>query len=325
MKIAVTGANGHVGFNLCQRLLELGHHVNALSHTHNNAIKNLPVNLIKGDLLDRNSLNSFLRGMDVVFHLAAKISISGDPDGMVHRINTEGTQNLLESIIQFKVGKLIHFSSIHAFQQEPVTEFLDETRPLVEQGFAYDVSKAIGERYVLEFIQKGLNAVILCPTAIIGPADPQPSLVGKAVIQLYHQQIPTLIPGGYDWVDVRDVVEAAINAIELGRKGEKYLLSGHWHSLQEFSSIIGQVTGTKTIRTILPFWIAQIGLPFIHLYSRLTGNEPLYTKESLEILAKGNRHIFHQKAKHELHHQPRPLKSSVADLFKWFQLNGYIK
>lgn len=327
MIIAVTGANGHVGVNLCKALLEQGHQVKALIHQHNQGIRSLPLTIIPGDLLNRETLVPLLTGVDIVFHLAARISITGDPDGMVAKINIQGTRNMLDTAIECGVRRFIHFSSIHAFHQHPVGQMLDESRPLVEntEGFAYDRSKAAGERAVMEAAGKGFDAFVLSPTAIIGPADWEPSLAGNAVIDIYNHKIPSLVPGGYDWVDVRDVVNAAISAMEKGRAGEKYLLAGHWHSLMEFSGFIRLHSGRKTVNFVLPMWIARVGLPFISLYSKMSGTKPLYTSESLTIIAEGNRMISNNKAKRELDFNPRPLSDSIKDLLTWFKENGMIK
>ncbi len=325
MKIAVTGASGHVGVNLCRKLLESGHEVRALTHRHFHSLQHLDIIKVPGDLLDQESLVRLVSGVDAVFHLAARISIRGDRDGMVRAINETGTRKMLEVSARAGVSRFIHFSSIHAFRQEPLDEILDESRPVVETGFSYDISKAAGEKAVNEYAGKGLHAVILCPTAIIGPADPQPSLTGNAVIQLYNNNIPALVPGGYNWVDVRDVVDSAIQALTTGRAGEKYLIAGHYHSLRELSALIGLVTSRKTVKMVLPMWIAGLGLPFISLYSRFSGNEPLYTSESLEIVSKGNKNIIFHKAAAELGHHPRPLKETIYDLIDWFRSQKYIK
>ena len=325
MIIAVTGANGHVGVNLCKALLNQGHEVRALTHKNIQGLKNIPVNLLKGDVLDIASLIPLLQGVEIVFHLAARISITGDPDGMVARINVEGTKNLVKVALDCKVKKFIHFSSIHAFQQHPLDRPLDENRPLVkDEGFAYDRSKATGERAVMEAVPMGLNALILSPTAIIGPSDPEPSLIGNAVLDLYNHKIPSLVPGGYDWVDVRDIVTAAISAIENGRIGEKYLLSGHWHSLKEFSGLIQLYSDRKIVKTVLPLWLARLGLPFITLYGRMTGTKPLYTSESLTIISEGNRLISNSKARNELEFNPRPLSDTIHDMLDWFKEYKYL-
>lgn len=325
MKIAVTGANGHVGVNLCRKLAESGHQINAFVHRNHEGLSGIPVNIVKGNVLDKASLSPLLDGCDVLFHLAAKISITGGQDGIVSRVNETGTRNILEVAKAMNVKRMIHFSSIHAFSQHPHNQVLDETRPLVNQtGFAYDVSKAAGERAVMEAVKNGFDAVVLSPTAIIGPADHEPSLIGQAVIDLYNRRIPSLVPGGYDWVDVRDVVNGAISAIEKGRTGEKYLLSGHWLSLKDFSLLISTVTGRPTVHTEIPMWVARIGLPFITGYSKLVGIKPLYTSESLTIISEGSRMISHEKASKELNYHSRPLSETIHDFIAWLKQHQII-
>ncbi len=325
MKVAVTGANGHVGVNLCDALIRQGHQVRALTHQHNEFLSGIPVEQIRGDVMDPESLRTFMEGIDTVFHLAARISITGDRDGSVWKINAEGTRNMVEAARASGVRRFIHFSSIHAFSQQPHDQVLDETRPLVGNGgFAYDRSKATGERIVKEAAANGFNAVIVSPTAIIGPADPQPSLTGKAVLALIHRQIPALVHGGYNWVDVRDIVDGAIMASERGVKGEKYLLSGTWCSLPELSAMIARLSGAKTPTSVMPFWLARVGLPFITAYSKVTGSEPLYTGESLTIITEGSRMISNEKARKELNFHPRNLEITIGDLIHWFEEKGLI-
>lgn len=325
MKIAVTGANGHVGYNLCKSLLDKGFQVNALTHKHTEAIDKLKLTLVKGDLLDKASLLELMDGVDVVFHLAAQISITGDPSGSVYRNNAEGTRNMLSAARDRNIKRFIHFSSIHAFCQDPQENALNESRPLVgTEAFAYDRSKADGERAVMEASRNGMDAIVLSPTAIIGPADPEPGLTGKAVLQLINHKIPALVPGGYNWIDVRDVVSTAISAIEKARPGQKYLVAGTWHSLKQLSEYVGKHSGMKTVQIVLPFWSAKIGLPFITMYGKFTGSEPLYTRESLEIVAKGNRLIDNTKSRKELGLNPRPLDETIRDLYEWFKNNNYL-
>jgi dihydroflavonol-4-reductase len=326
MIVAVTGASGHVGVNLCQTLISKGYKVRALIHSHSTGLSDLPVEQISGDVLNNSTLTPLMKGADVVFHLAARISINGDPDGSVRQTNTVGTHNMLKAATEFGVSRFIHFSSIHAISQHPLKEQLDENRPLVsDHGYAYDRSKADGERLVLAASMKGLNAIVLSPTAILGPLDPEPSLSGQAVADICNRKIPSLVPGGYDWVDVRDVVDAAINAIDQGRPGEKYILSGQWASLVEFSGYISNITGQKTNLHVIPMWVAHAGLPFISAFSKLTRQKPLYTRESLQAISEGNKLISNQKAREELAFNPRPLEESLRDLIHYLTTKKLIK
>lgn len=324
MKIAVTGANGHVGANLCRKLIAEGHQVKAFVHHQKNSIQDLDVEIIVGSLKDKKSLRKLVKDCDVVFHLAAIISIDGQREKLLET-NVQGTANLLEVILENGVKRLVHFSSIHVLSHYPMNETMDENRPLVETSpMMYEVTKSRGEKLVHEAIKKGLDAVIINPTAIVGPNDFKPSLVGQVLIKLYKGTLPALVPGGYNWVDVRDVAEGAISAMKNGRKGERYILSGHYKSVTEMARHLEKVTGKKMTHFSVPTFLAMAGVPFIKAYSVITHTEPLYTFLSLRTLKEVNQNISHEKATRELGYHPRPFDQTLKDTIDWFIANGYL-
>ena len=149
----------------------------------------------------------------------------------------------LKPVFVHGVSRLIHFSSIHALEQKPLDTPVDETRPLVtsEDHPPYDISKAGGEREVLKGIEKGLNAVIINPTGVIGPYDYYPSHFGEVLLSLACGKFPALVNGGFDWVDARDVAYGAMRAEEVAPRGSKYLLSGHWASMPELAFMLKEI------------------------------------------------------------------------------------
>ena len=322
MKIAVTGAAGHIGANLCRLLIERGNAVRALIYRDRQALEGLPLETVAGDLLEKDSLTRFLTGASHVIHLAARISIAGDPDGQVTRTNVQGTRNLVEACLANGVRRLVHFSSVEALEQRPLAEPMDEARPFVAaRGFIYARSKAAGEAEVLAAVEKGLNAVVLNPTAVLGPFDFKPSRGGQALLSFARGPVTALIRGGFNWVDARDVAAAAIAALDRGESGSRFLLSGHWASLAEIARLVRAVTGHRAVRVVLPVWLAKAGLPFAFLHSKLTGREPLYTRQSLRIVTESNKNIRHEKAGRELGFTPRPLEETIADTLLWFNEN----
>jgi len=325
MKIAVTGANGHVGFNLCRSLLAEGHQVKALVHENNNAIQNLDIEFIQGNVNDPESLRKLFKGAEIVFHLAAVISIDGQKEKLLE-VNYEGTRNLIRIIKENGVRRLIHFSSIHALKHLPYHEPMDETRPLMADGPTwYEATKARAEKMVLDSISEGLDAVVINPTAIVGPNDYKPSLVGTVLIRLYNNSLPALVPGGYNWVDVRDVVQGAMAAMDAGRKGERYILGGKWVSVRDLALIVEKVSGRKVNKFTIPTIVAKAGVPFIKAYAKLARQEPLYTNESLNTLREVNTMISCRKAASELGYKSRDLEITVRDTLEWFRQNGFIK
>jgi len=325
MKIAVTGASGHIGANLCRSLIDRGHHVKALINNYTKSLDQLNIEVVKGNLLDISSLTNLISDTEVVIHLAATISINGRNDRELLDINVEGTKNMLECVRRNPVRRFIHFSSIHAIVHEPLDDTLDETRQLAfEDHILYNRSKAISEQLVLDAAKEGMDAVIINPTSVVGPNDFRPSLMGKALLQIANRKLPGLVKGGYDWVDVRDIVFGTLKAIEKGRTGESYLLSGTWMSLPDLADMIGRITGDRHKWTILPYGLAELGVPFLKAYARLRGTDPLYTKESLEILKTSHRNISSEKARKELGYNPRPLEETIRDTLDWFKENGYL-
>ena len=325
MTIAVTGASGHIGNNICRALLAKGYKVRAMIHVHSNALEGLDVEKVRGDITDPESLSKFFTDVDCVVHAAGKISIDGDPDGSVHAVNVVGTKNVVEACLARGVRRLLYVSSIHALKQSPEEE-LDETRAFVgSEGFLHDVSKSEAEKEVLKGIVQGLDAVILIPTAVIGPYDFQSSLMGQGLLALYNRKVPALIAGGFDWVDVRDVAKAAIGALEKGKSGERYLISGLWKTVRELAQLVQEITGKSAPKFTTPNWLARMGVPLARAYSMITNTPTLYTTETLDVLLRCNRNINCSKAKRELAFHPRPLIDTLKDTFDWYKQSGILR
>jgi len=325
MKVAVTGASGHIGSSLVRQLIREGHRVRVLYYQDNRGFEGLPVETIPGSMNDRDVLVRLVTGMDIVFHLAAQISINGKNDKRLLDKNIEGTRNIIEAIHRTGKMRLIHFSSIHALEHEPLDQLMDEHRPLaVTDPIYYTQSKAHSEQIVLEAVANGLDAVILNPTAVIGPFDFKPSLLGQAIVRFYKGRLPALIPGGYDWVDVRDVVQAAISAMKKGETGKRYILSGEWKTIKTLGQLVEQMGGRKIPFIRAPFWLAMVALPLFRLLAWLSGRTPLYTYESLHIIKNGNPTISNSLARKELDYQSRSFEGTVRDTLAWYRENGYL-
>ena len=324
MKVAITGASGHIGNCLVRELKKQGAAIKVLVHNFRGDLDKLDVDLIRGNLLEPESLIPLCEGVEVVFHLAAQIDIGNKSKAQIYDTNVTGTKNILKAAINQRVKKFIHFSSIHAFQAEPLDMILDENRSKVEaKEIIYEYSKAEGEREVMKAVSEGLNVVILNPTAVIGPLDYRGSLLGQALLKIYKNKLPFLVSGGYNWVDVRDVVEASLQAIESGRNGENYILSGKYCSLRDLSVMISEISGCK-IPMIVPVALAQLACPFFKIYSSISNKEPLYTYQSLNILANSPAKISNAKAVKELGYKPRPLEQTLRDTFDWYKEENFI-
>jgi len=324
--VVITGVSGLVGGNLARALLAQGRKVRGLIHRQQRALQGLEMELVQADVCDPASLLCALKGAEVVYHLAASISLEMDSWTEVEAINVQGTRNVVDACLQCGIKRLVHFSSIHALEQEPLDAPLDESRRRVSPAKElppYDLSKAAGEAEVRKGIRRGLDAVILNPTAIVGPYDYAPSYFGRAIIALVKGRIPALAAGGFDWVDVRDVVQAALRAEQVAISGASYILSGHWHSVRQVADMTAELTGTRAPRLSVPIWLAYQVAPAMALLAHFNRSQPFYTRVSLRAL-RSNWQIIHARATHDLDYQPRPLRETLADTLEWFASNGYL-
>ena len=265
-----------------------------------------------------------MEGSDAVFHSAAYVSVENIDIPLMHEINVVGTKNICQAAIDANIPKLIHFSSIHAFNQLPTNEPLDEDRPLVINKNAppYDKTKAAAQRLVYDACDSGLDATILHPTGIIGPFDFKPSRMGKVLLDIMTRKMLININAGFNWVDVRDVSEAAINCITLGKQGQHYIIPGQWATFEQISTMISNQLHLRTNLVTLPFWSAYLALPFAFLFSKLTGNRPSFSRGSLHALAEQCQNIPGNLAKKEIGHSPRPLVETINDTITWFKKNA---
>lgn len=317
MRVGVTGASGHLGNVVCRKLLEKGYTVRVLHRNDCRPFDDLQVEKFPGDVLDLNAVDTFVKDCDYIIHSAAIISIHGDPTGIVHKTNTEGPRNIAEACIKHKVKRLIHVSSTHAVMELPFETPFDETRPYKQKGsFAYDFSKSTGEQLILEYFKSGkLSGFVVRPSSVIGPFDFRPSEIGKALLDFYHQKIPVLPPGGYNFIDVRDISETIASSLDKGRDGEIYLLSGEYYSMKNFAKVVQEASGKKTPRLVMPFWFLKMLLPFVKWYGRVKKANPVFTIEAITALKLGHPNMRNDKAKKELNHTCRPLVETIKDFY----------
>lgn len=316
----VTGATGHIGNVLVRQLLARGEKVRVLVRGGKvpGALEGLNVEIHSGDILDLDSLKGALEGVEVVYHLAAKISLSADPDPDTERVNLEGTLNLLKAADEAEVKRFVYASSIYAMKI-PEEGLIDESCPF-DPHFArgtYDRSKAEASLAVLEAVKGGLDAVILCPTAVVGPYDFQVSEAGRGILMNLPRGIKFTVEGAYDMVDVRDVARGFIQAAEKGGKGEVYILGGERLMVRQLSEIIWKAAGGWHLGVHLPDWIADLAgmiLPIID-------DDPIVTPYSLAAI-RSNSFISHAKASQELGYAPGPASRAIEDAVTWFMEEG---
>jgi len=277
---------------------------------------------VEADLFDTDALASAFAGARAVFHSAARISIMPGDHAELHRVNVEGTRSALHAARTAGVGRFIHVGSVEAFPLE------DGQLPITESGgfhpdrtvMEYGRSKALSMNLVLEAAADGMDCVVGCPTAFIGPPDYRRSALGQVVFDFIRGKLPAYVNGGFDFVDVRDVARGLIRAAEAGRSGRVYLLSGRYATVPELMDMLKEASGVRKPALCLSTGLLRPFMPVVEAYYRVSGRPPRFTGSSLRLLSLGVT-VDSSRARSELGYTTRPLEETLADTVRWFRVS----
>ena len=174
---------------------------------------------------------------------------------------------------------------------------------------------------VLDSVQRGLDAVIVHPSGIIGPNDYGKGHLTQLVVDYVNGKLGACVKGGYDFVDVRDVADGIVRAVDRGRCGECYILANRYYSVQELLGQLQQVGNLKKIRCVLPKWFVNMVAPMAELYYKMRRTSPLFTRYSMHTLF-SNANFSHEKADRELGYTTRSLKETLRDTVAFLERIG---
>ncbi len=325
--VLITGSSGHVGSNLIRELSKLDYKIRCIDFDGDHrAYEGYDVEIIKGDITDKSSLTPIFKGVDIVFHTAALINLDRRYKKQIRQVNVDGTRNVCEEALKAGVSKLVHFSSVDAFYRFPIEEPLLEDRKLIDDPNAvpYDLSKADGQKIVMEFCEKGLDASIIHPTSIVGPNDFKPGLPMQEMVNLANGKRKLLPNWGYNFVDVRDLSITAISAANKGRTGQNYIVGGEYHMYSYIAELMKKQLERTVLMGTIPNFVAYLGLPYEYIKSLATGKPRVLTVDTLHTGKTGNKVVPSTLARKELGHNPRPLEETIHDMVSFFQKRGLI-
>lgn len=321
--ILVTGASGHIGNVLAALLYKNGYKDLRLMVQGRNTehIDQYAKEIVRVDICDANAVAEAVKGCTDVFHLAGYIQVDRSNLKRLYDINVGGTRNIVQACLQYGVKRLVYASSIHALAPAE-GNYIDES--LVDMACScpsddYGRSKRRGTEAVLEACEKGLDAVIVYPTGVIGPYDYRSSLAGSMFRKYMKAQrdMHLYFDGGYDFVDVRDVADGLYRAWQFGEKGQGYILAGDRCTIREMIETVGRSAGRdfKTVR--VPLFLVRAGAMVVPVLCALTGKPPVLTQDTVDLLVSGDK-ISAEKAKERLGYAPRPVAESLSDAVKWY-------
>ena len=324
----ITGSSGHVGSNLIRELTKQNYKIRCIDFDGDHrAYEGFDVEIIKGDITERDSLVPIFKDVEIVFHTAALINLDRRYRDQIRLVNVFGTENVCQASLNAGVKKLIHFSSVDAFYRFPIEEPLLEDRKLIDDPNAvpYDLSKADGQKIVIDYCKKGLDASIIHPTSIVGPNDFKPGLPMQEMVNLANGKRKVLPNWGYNFVDVRDLCITAISAVSKGKAGQNYIVGGEYHMYSYIAELMEEQLGRTVLLGTIPNFVSYLGLPYEYVKSLITKKPRVLTVDTLHTGKTGNKVVPSTLARSELGHNPRPLEETIHDMVSFFQKRGLIK
>jgi len=322
----VTGANGYLGYILVQKLVGKGYFpikIIIRSPKSFDRFKGLPIKAAIGDILDKDFISKQITPGSVIFHLAGVIDIGTVKNKLIYDINVKGCQNIVDACIQNKAEKLIYTSSVSVIKPLKNNKLMKEPtvfEPKILAGH-YAKSKAMATQYIIDKSKnEGLNAVVVYPSAIIGPYDYNISNLGQVVLDYINHRLTAYVKGGYNFVDVRDVADGLINCNEKGKSGEGYILTGESISLKQMFLILNEKLNRSKMPTRLPLPFIKIMLPLAELHYLIRRKKPVFSSCSIKILNQ-NSNFDNTKAKEQLDFKPRSARESLCDMVDWLFKN----
>ena len=327
MKVLVTGATGFIGGNLARELWRRGDDVQALVRPGSNrlTIEDTGIVPVEGDILDRHSVDRAVQGCEAVFHTAAAYTFwSRDPAG-VSQTNVKGTINVLEAAQQAGVSRTVYTSTVGTVGL-PKEGLGDEETPLDPRSLHgnYKGSKLRAEQEALALAAAGMPLVVVNPTAPVGRWDVKPTPTGKMVLDFLRRKIPAYLKTGRNLVDVADVVEGHILALEKGKSGERYILGNQNVSLKEIFDILSSLTGLPAPRIKAPYWlVVGVGYADRFVEGTLFRREPAIPVEGV-LASKTPAYVSCEKAVRELGQPQHSIENALRRAADWFIDHGYV-
>ncbi|NDJ63221.1 MAG: NAD-dependent epimerase/dehydratase family protein [Chloroflexi bacterium] len=332
MKAFVTGSTGLVGSNLVHLLTAQGHSVKALARSEEKAARLLgstSAEIVVGDMTDVAGFAPTLAGCDVIFHTAAYFREYfglGDHWAQLEAINVRGTIEVLTAAEQQGVQRAVYVSTAGVLGRGPNGAPADETIPPDElaETNRYFKSKVKAEEALLTWLKTHtLPVVQILPSAIMGPRDAGPTAVGQIILDFLNGKLPALVQSYLTFVDARDVGQTMINAVERGRSGERYIVSGEAVALPDVVAQLAAWSGRATPR-LMPYPFMINYARFEELLARLTRRDPLVTANALQTIRERRLYDI-SKAQRELGMTKRPFAETLHDTVMWYVDNGYLQ
>jgi dihydroflavonol-4-reductase len=327
-RVCVTGGSGFLGWHLLRQLLPLTAKVRILGLLPSSRqLRKLLQGLdwIVGDIRDPDLVDQALHDCDIVFHAAGPVAMGGPALRRMHEIHVLGTRQVLRALPE--AARLVHTSSVLTIGACAGHEMLTEEALAGPErlNVAYIQAKRAAEDCVLQAAARGVDAVVVNPAFLIGPEDHEGSVMGNFCLRYWRGKVPLMPPGGLNFVDVRDVARGHLLAAARGRPGRRYILGGENRTFTEFVNLLDDVRGRcARRRASMPLWLQTALACFAEMRGFLRGREPYPSLQHVRM-SRYSYYYSSQRAERELGYRARLIRESLADAYRWFRLDGWLK
>lgn len=280
MKSFITGATGFIGTQFVNRFARTGHEMHCLVRKSSSVqhLQELGATLITGDVTDKASMLAGMEGCDWVINLANVYSF-WEPNKQIYtEINVKGTQNVMECALETGVSKVVHVSTAAIYGRPTECPFTEKS-PVGPVRFSeYARTKYEGDLICWELYEKRkLPLVMIYPGRVMGPGDPKPT--GQYIKDLIYRRFPATVFDNsiMTSVDVRDVAEVIVRALEKENNiGEKYLVGKHQLSMRDWNKMVSDISGVPLPKMRFPDYLVMVSATFLTWLADLTKKPPMW-------------------------------------------------
>jgi dihydroflavonol-4-reductase len=314
-KTLLTGATGFIGLHVARALAQRGDDLRILARRTSDLtpLEGIELERVTGDVTDRRAVRRAMKGTDRVFHVAGRTSLRDADRRTVFEVNLRGARLVFEEALAAGVERLVHTSSVGAIGVGRPRATADESTPfeIGHLGIAYINSKHEAELEAFRLCAQGLPLVIVNPSFVLGPDDPQGTSM-RLVRRFLRRQIPVYVEGALNIVDVRDVAEGHLLADRKGRIGERYILGGRNFTLDRLFADMARISGVDPPPFKLPGRIAVAGTELAKLVRLPIPVAPDEARSATLWWTYSS-----AKARKELGFAPRPHEETLEDAIRW--------
>ncbi|KYG72022.1 dihydroflavonol-4-reductase [Roseivirga ehrenbergii] len=329
MKIGIIGGTGMLGHHLAIAAQLRQYEVVIIHRKDSNLshIKDLQFESRIADLNDRGSMIRAMEGLDYVANCAAYYPTVPKPLAQEIKTARLQMQFFIDGVREAKVSRALYVGGSIVLPKNP--------NGLGHESLNYpqepeSTNAYLRVKWLMDYMAKinaedGLPIVIGIPSMTFGEYDYAPT-TGRLIQDVANEEIPAYVHGLRNAVYAGDAARGLLLALEKGRFGERYLITGENTSIEEIIKMICEIAQVPMIKKTIPLNMAKFISKSQEIkYTLFRGSPPTLSSTAVAILAYGQ-HLDGSKAKEELGYEPDlTVKDAIERAYNWFKKEGYIE